>query len=213
MDAKNYSAEEERINFLTHAFGSILSIFGFINFFVVGYGKGNLKDFIGLLVFGISLFLLYFFSALYHFVKKPETKQFFRKLDHSAIFILIAGSYTPLMLMTLHPALGVSMIIICWILAAVGILSEFYPIFKSRKWAIVLYLVMGWMAVFVIKPIIESVSLLNLVLIVAGGVIYTLGVIFYVRRKMYHNHGIWHFFVLGGSICHYFAFLGIFING
>ena len=212
MDAKNYTISEERINFLTHAFGSLLSLFGIINFILVGYDKGQMKDFIGLLVFGVSLFLLYSFSALYHFVQEPVKKAFLRKLDHSAIFILIAGSYTPLMLMTLRPTLGISIIVINWLLALIGILSEFYCLFSSRKWTLGLYILMGWMAVFVIKPIIADISLLNLLLIIAGGLIYTLGVIFYVRKKMYHNHGIWHFFVLGGSICHYFAIFNIFIN-
>ena len=116
------------------------------------------------------------------------------------------------MLMTLKPVLGISLIILNWLLALVGILSEFYPIFKSRKWAIVLYVVMGWMAIFVIKPIFDSVSLANLLLIIIGGIVYTVGIIFYVRRTMYHNHGIWHLFVLGGSACHYFAILSIYLT-
>lgn len=212
MDAKNYTKPEEHINFLTHALGSILSLIGLLWFFIVGYGKAELKDFIGLIIFGFSLFLLYSFSALYHFLTEPQKKQFFRKFDHSAIFILIAGSYTPLMLMTLKPTLGVTIISINWILALLGILSEFFPIFKSRKWSIVLYVIMGWMAIFVIKPMIENISLLNLMLIVVGGVTYTVGILFYVRKTMYHNHGIWHLFVLTGSICHYFAILNIFLS-
>lgn len=212
MDAKNYSQSEERINFQTHALGSLLSLLGLINFFIVGYGRGELRYFIGLIIFGFSLLSLYCFSALYHFAKEPQRKLFFRKLDHSAIFILIAGSYTPLMLMTLKPVLGISLIILNWLLALLGILSEFYPIFKSRKWSIALYIIMGWMAIFVIKPIFDSVSLANLLLIIIGGLAYTVGIIFYVRKTMYHNHGIWHIFVLAGSACHYFAILSIFLN-
>lgn len=212
MDAKNYSNSEEKINFLTHAAGSILSLMGLIGFVFVGYGKGNLGCFIGLIIFGLSLLLLYSFSASYHFITEGQKKLFFRKLDHSAIFILIAGSYTPLMLMTLKPVLGISLIILNWLFAFLGILSEFYPIFKSRNWSIALYIIMGWMAIFVIKPIFESVSLASLLLILIGGIAYTVGIIFYVKKTMYHNHGIWHLFVLAGSACHYFAILNIFLS-
>ncbi len=212
MDSKKYSDSEETVNFITHGLGSLLSLIGLIVFIIIGAGAGDTKDFVGLIVFGLSLLFLYSFSTLYHFSKAPSRKLFFQKLDHSAIFILIAGSYTPLMLMTLKPSLGISIIVVNWILAFWGIFSEFFEIFKTRKWSIILYVVMGWMAVFVIKPMIEVISIVNLILIVAGGLIYTIGIFFYIKRKMYHNHGIWHIFVLAGSACHYFAILGIFLS-
>ena len=212
MDSKKYTSAEEKFNFITHGLGIFLSLAGLVVFFFLGSTRGTTKDLAGLFVFGLSLTLLYSFSALYHFTKEPLRKQFFQKLDHSAIFILIAGSYTPLMIMTLKPSLGISIISINWVFAVVGIFSEFFSVFKTRKWTIVLYVIMGWMAVFVIKPLIENVSLVSLILIVVGGVVYTVGIIFYVKRTIYHNHGIWHLFVLAGSTCHYFAILNIFLS-
>lgn len=171
MDAKRYTVPEEQANFITHALGSVLSLAGLVYFIFAGWDSGSTKDFLSLIVFGISLLLLYSFSTLYHFTKNPSRKQFFQKLDHSAIFILISGSYTPLMLMTLKSLLGISFILVVWVLALLGIFAEFFPIFKSRKWSISLYVIMGWMAVFVMKPLIESVSIATLMLIIAGGVV------------------------------------------
>jgi hemolysin III len=212
MVQKRYTLKEEIANTISHGLGALLSLIGLIIYIDLAAKHGNREDIISLTVFGISLILLYSISALYHGIKEPSAKQFFQKLDHSAIFLLIAGTYTPLILLSLNGILCWSILSAIWILALIGIISEVLHFFKSRAWSIVLYIVMGWLAIIVIKRIAENIPLESLLLLISGGLFYTIGIIFYIRKKNIYNHAIWHIFVLLGSLSHYLCILTIFLN-
>ena len=159
------------------------------------------------LVFGIALILMYGASTLYHAILSPNVKAILRQLDHCAIYILIAGTYTPVSLLGIKGEWGWILFGASWSIALFGIcLKVFYPR-RFERLSLVLYTLLGWMVIVAIKPLINSVDVLPLSLLVAGGVVYTAGILFYVWEKLYLNHAIWHFFVLTGSILHFFVVL------
>jgi hemolysin III len=159
-------------------------------------------------VFGFSLYCasliaLYSFSTLYHSTRGPR-KALYRQLDHFAIYLLIAGTYTPFLLVTLREAGGWWIFALIWSLAALGVILELVPKVSRRMWAIAVYLLMGWLAVFLVKPLNAALPEGGFELLLAGGVAYTAGIVFYVLdKKVSHFHGIWHLFVLTGSVCHF----------
>jgi hemolysin III len=160
-------------------------------------------------VFGVSLVLLYLSSALYHCFTSLRWKARFQSLDHACIYLLIAGSYTPITLITLRGALGGWLFGIIWAMALAGVLIKLLWNGKKDHWiSTALYLVMGWLVVFAIGPLTRALPLAGLCWLVAGGLSYTLGIIFYAWRRLPFNHAIWHLFVLGGSVCHVVAIAG-----
>jgi len=164
------------------------------------------------LVFGLSLMVMYGASTLYHAIRIPNIKAILRQIDHCAIYILIAGTYTPISLIAIQGTIGWILFGVAWSIAAVGItLKISYPQ-RFTKLSLGLYALMGWMVVFAIEPLIERLSLLPLSLLLAGGITYTIGIIFYVWKSLAYNHTIWHFFVLGGSIFHFFVVLLLILN-
>lgn len=171
--------------------------------------QGDWRHMIGFFVFGLTMVFLYAASTLYHATCRPSVKKWFRKMDHCAIFLLIAGTYTPFTLVCLEGPLGWSLFGIVWGLAASGILLEFTTTTRNRKLALAIYLVMGWIGVVALRKLLESLSPQGLTLLFLGGLFYTAGVVFYVWKKLPHHHGIWHLFVLGGSALHYFSVLTI----
>ena len=194
----------EPVNGLTHLGGAIAAFFGLIALLVVGWG-GAAKV-VSLLVYGLSLIALFSASAAYHMAKvEPAALQTLRKFDHSAIFLLIAGTYTPVALVTIGGALGWTMFGLTWGLAAVGTVCEVVPWRYGRAVALVLYVVMGWLAIGAVSRVFEGLGTTGGVLIVVGGALYTVGIVFYAWRSLPHSHGIWHLFVLGGSACHFAA--------
>lgn len=198
---------EELASVITHAIAALMSVVGLVVMIFVSDGVA--LNVISASVFGSCLILLYSSSAIYHAVSNHKTKSFFQILDHACIYLLIAGSYTPLTLVAMQGAWGWSIFGIVWFCALAGVLLK--TCFKGKKdskLSTALYLIMGWMIVIAIKPVMASIDPAGLAWIVAGGVTYSLGVIFYAWEKLIFNHAIWHLFVLGGSACHVIAYVG-----
>ena len=202
--ALRYSVGEELANSLTHGFGLLLSIAGLFGLMFVA---GGMRETASCLVYGITLIFVYATSTLYHGVHRADAKQFLRTLDHVAIFLLIAGTYTPFVLIALRGAWGWSLFGVVWTLAAVGAVFELSPLRRMRGVMIALYIGMGWVGLIAIKPLVAALPTPGLWLLFGGGVSYTFGVLFYVWRGLRYHHAIWHLFVLGGSLLQYFAVL------
>ncbi|NQD37840.1 hemolysin III family protein [Permianibacter sp. IMCC34836] len=202
-----YSSSEELANAITHGLGIVLSIaaLAILTGFASAYGEA--RHVIGVSVFGASLVLLYTASTLYHSIPSPRAKEVLRALDHSFIFVLIAGTYTPFCLVTLQGVWGWGLFAFVWSLAVIGIICRLWLGRKSGTASVIVYLLMGWSIVPAFKPLMASISSLGLWLMVAGGIAYTGGVVFYVWRKLTYHHAIWHLFVLAGSMLHFFAIL------
>lgn len=206
-DLKSYSNREEIVHTIIHGIGLILSIAGLTVLVAFSSLNGDVWHIVSTSVFGSTLIILYTASTLYHGIPIPKAKAVFKKIDHSAIYLLIAGTYTPFLLVNLRGVWGWSLFALVWIIAVVGILLEVFRKNRFKKLSIALYLGLGWLVVAAIKPMFDSVASGGLILLLIGGLFYSLGVIFYVRKKMLYHHAIWHAFVLAGSICHYFAIL------
>ncbi|GAB3370980.1 hemolysin III family protein [Spongiibacter taiwanensis] len=195
----------ERLNSLTHLLGAIAAIIGGVALVIPALTEGDVWKGVSFAVYSASLFLLYLFSTLYHSTRGPR-KALFRQLDHLAIYLLIAGTYTPFLLVSLRGSLGWWMFGTIWGLAAVGMIVESFPKSHRRLWAIIIYLLMGWLSLVLIKPLIAALPEGGFTLLLAGGLAYTFGIIFYVLdKKVRHFHGIWHLMVLLGSVCHFFT--------
>ena len=195
----------ERFNCYSHLAGALLALTGSIVLIVLGSLTGNVWKIVSFAIYGATLVLLYSFSTLYHSTR-GHLKQVFRKLDHTSIYLLIAGTYTPFTLVSLRGPWGWSLFGAIWTLAIAGIAQEFWLGKGARKLSLAIYLLMGWLAVIATFPLIDALSLNGFAWIAAGGVVYTAGVAFYVYDdKFTHWHGIWHLFVLGGSSLHYLA--------
>ncbi len=202
------SLREELANAVTHGIGLVLSLIGLPILILVALDRGERAMVIGASVFGATLIALYAASTLYHAIPHPTIKQRLRVVDHAAIYLLIAGTYTPFTLGVLRGTWGWTLFGIVWTLAALGVL--FKVVFGSgamAKLSTAIYVAMGWVIIIAIKPLMASMEYAGLMLLVAGGLCYTGGVIFYVDRRRAWTHPVWHLFVMGGSICHYFAVL------
>lgn len=198
---------DEWANYLTHGLGFILSMVGMITLLISPIQNGDLLKMINLGIFGFSLVLLYAASTAYHFVKNPLMKQRLRTLDHCAIYLLIAGSYTPFTMLVLGGTWGWTLFSIVWGLAFLGIISKIYFGHRFKLLSTSIYLFMGWLAIIAAEPFIRLFHIEGIFLIAAGGLSYTGGVIFFVMDHRRFFHSIWHLFVMGGSACHYFAVL------
>lgn len=200
-----YSFAEELANSISHGVGILLGIVGLA--VLVGFAAvyGGAKHIVGVSVFGLSMILLYTASTLYHSVTHLKVKDILRTLDHSAIYLLIAGTYTPFCLVNLEGAWGWGIFAAIWTLAIIGIVSRVWLGRKSSKVSVAIYLLMGWFIVIAFKPLLANISSLALIFLIAGGISYTAGVVFYVWRRLPFHHAIWHLFVLGGTVLHFFA--------
>ena len=197
----------ERFNGISHLIGAALALAGMVVLVVLASLQGDLWKIVSFSIYGASLFLLYTLSTLYHSLR-GRAKQIFRKLDHVAIYLLIAGTYTPFTLVTLRGAWGWTLFGIIWSLAIVGIIVDSLHKEGSRVIQMVIYLLMGWLILVAMYPLVQALPKGGLALLVLGGVFYTSGMIFYaLDDRMNHAHGIWHLFVLAGSISHYLAVL------
>lgn len=194
--------KQEILNTLSHGMGIVLGVVGLI-FLLVKNNNSNIYSTLSIWTFGLSLIILYTSSTIYHFFVNENWKRKARVLDHMSIFLLIAGTYTPICLITLEKSSGWTLFTIVWTIAALGIIMKIFLTGKVDKLSLLLYLVMGWLLVFDIKNIANSMTSQALLFLVLGGVMYTLGTIFYARDKMPYAHFIWHLFVLGGSASHY----------
>jgi hemolysin III len=197
----------ERFNSISHLVGAALALAGLVVLVVFAALQGDPWKIVSFSIYGASLFLLYTLSTLYHSLR-GRAKQIFMKLDHVAIYLLIAGSYTPLTLVTLRGAWGWTLFVIIWGLAIVGIIVDSLHKDGSRTIQLIIYLLMGWLILVAMYPLIQAMPNGGLLLLVLGGVFYTSGIIFYaIDERMKHAHGIWHLFVLAGSISHFLAML------
>lgn len=198
---------EEIGNASTHAIGAILSIVAIILLALFAAHQNDNVKLISGIVFGGTLFLMYTSSTVYHSISNPKAKHLFRILDHASIYLLIAGSYTPFVLVTLKGSLGWAMFTIIWSLAFAGVLFKLFFVHKFELLSTLIYLLMGWMALVVVKPLYQLLPIGGLAYIVAGGLFYSIGVIFFIWERLKFSHVLWHLFVLAGSICHFLAVL------
>lgn len=194
----------ERFNVITHLIGTIAALVGVAALVVVAARHGDPWKIVSCAIYGGTLLFLYGSSTLYHHAD-GDVKNSLRKFDHNAIFFLIAGSYTPITLVTLRGVWGWSLFAAVWTLAALGIVLEFYPLKGPRIVPVIIYLLMGWLVIFALKPLLLVLPRSGFLWLLAGGICYTGGVAFFAfDSKVRHFHGVWHLFVLAGSICHYF---------
>ena len=198
----------EKLNAVTHLVGAVLALAGSVLLIVLAALANDPWKVVGVSIYGATLVLLYTFSALYHSVRGPA-KNLLRKFDHHSIYYLIAGSYTPFCLVTLRGAWGWSLLGVVWGLAALGSAQELRPARGERVLSVVIYVVMGWVALAALVPLLRALGPAGFAWIAAGGLLYTIGIIFFVLdTRLRHGHGIWHLFVLAGSAAHYVAILG-----
>lgn len=204
-NVEGYTSGEEWANIVTHGIGFLLSVTGSVVLLDRALQSGNGWHLASYLVFGISLVLLYSSSVLYHAMNGSRTKRILRKIDHSAIYVLIAGTYTPFLLTNLRGQTGWIMFLIVWVFAITGIILKIMTEIKSKWISAIIYLIMGWLAVFIYRSMLDNLPEISLVYLGAGGFAYTTGVIFYVWKKLPFHHAIWHMFVMAGSLCHYYS--------
>jgi hemolysin III len=195
----------ERLNSITHLLGSVLAFIGLIVLVVRAALVGDPWKIVSFSIYGATLVLLYTSSSLYHSIQ-GASKKLFQKFDHSAIYLLIAGSYTPFTLVTLRGAWGWSLFGVVWGLAIIGILQDL--LFAKRRGilSVAIYLIMGWIAIVAVRPLSHALPGSGMIWLVTGGLFYTVGIVFYaLDKKIVYSHGVWHLFVLAGSVCHYFS--------
>jgi len=202
-----YSSREELANSITHGIGILFSIaaLGVLTAFASVFG--SVWHIVSCSIYGATMILLYSASTLYHSIPGQKAKTVFRILDHSAIFLLIAGTYTPLTLVSLRGPLGWSIFGFIWTFTVVGILFEIFLPKKLRFITLCLYIAMGWTIVIAVKPMLSTVAPGGLWLLLTGGICYSLGIPFYIKKSIPFNHAIWHLFVLGGTIFQFFSIL------
>ena len=201
------SVGEEIANAVTHGLGLLLAIAGLILLVVRMSVQNDLIGLASVAIYGTTLVTLYLASTLYHSVKAPEIKRLMRVFDHTAIYLLIAGTYTPLTLIVLRDSWGWALFAAVWTLAIVGVTYKLFAFGRFQRLSLALYLGMGWLAILAISPLMKALDPAGIALIGAGGLAYTLGVVFYVLQRRRYFHAIWHLFVMGGSILHYLAVL------
>ena len=200
---KYYSPIEEKINIISHAVGFILSIIALVLLVRHATRHGDVWHIVSFSIFGASLIILYAASSFYHSAKKSELRNRLNIIDHASIYVLIAGTYTPFTLVTLKGTIGWVIFGISWGLALTGIILKLFFTGKYNLMSTIMYVLMGWVIVFAIKPLINNLPLEGLLWLVAGGISYTIGAILYGIKKIKFNHAIFHMFVLMGSFCHF----------
>lgn len=201
----DYPNIEEILHSITHGIGVLLSIVGLVFLILRAVALGTTWHLVSFIVYGVSLIILYLASATYHGTPVGPLKNALHKFDRSAIYVLIAGTYTPFLLNNLRGPWGWSLLGIIWGLTIFGLCISLGLIPKLKRIVVGLYVAMGWLIIVAIPQVILKVETVSLVLIIVGGLSYTIGVIFYLWRRLPYNHTIWHLFVLGGSISHYFS--------
>ncbi|WP_439127819.1 PAQR family membrane homeostasis protein TrhA [Polaribacter sp.] len=201
----NYSATEEKLNIWSHAFGLLLSIVAFPFLVIKAFQFSGFFKPLSFIIYGVSLIILYTASTFYHAAKNPKKRRRLNIFDHAAIYVLIAGSYTPFCLVALDSYLGAYMVIFVWLFALVGIILKLFFTGKYNIISTAMYLLMGWQVVFFIKPLMKSLSTYSLNLLFLGGLFYSVGAILYMIKKLPYNHAIFHLFVLLGSFSHFLS--------
>ena len=193
---------DEQLNTLSHGVGAVLGVVGLILLLI--YREPNIQETFCVMVYGISTIVLFSASTFYHAVKNKRLKHYFRILDHVSIYLLIAGTYTPVTLLTLSGSRGWLLFWLVWGIAVLGIILKLFFTGRFEIFSTALYLVMGWLIVFDFSFLVKTMATNGLLLLFSGGLFYTVGIVFYVVRKIPYHHLIWHSFVLAGAICHFF---------
>lgn len=207
VKSEEFSALEERLHSISHGVGALLSVVGAVVLLVMASIAAQVDPWklTSLGLYGMTLVLLYTASTLYHGIPHRLWKQRFQLLDHCAIYLLIAGTYTPFLLVNMRGPTGWALFAAVWSLALIGITCKLLWPQRLSMFRVVIYLLMGWMILLASEEMAAKLSVTGIALLAAGGITYTVGVIFYAVRAIPYNHAIWHLFVVGGSICHYFA--------
>ncbi len=195
---------EERLNTWSHALGALLGIAGLVLLILSALQVKLPWSLFSVIVYGISIIVLFSASAFYHAVKGEKRKHYFRIVDHISIYMLIAGTYTPVLLIALPDSLGWLLFWVVWGIAAFGVVLKLFFTGKFEVFSTLLYLVMGWLIVFDFSSVSTALGSNGVLLLFAGGLFYTIGIVFYAVERIPYNHVIWHLFVLGGAICHFF---------
>ncbi|MGD0277062.1 MAG: hemolysin III family protein [Syntrophales bacterium] len=203
----SYTYVEEIANSITHGVGALMSVACLTLLVVFASFYGTASHVVGCTIFGSTMVLLYTASTLYHSLQIPRIKSIFKVIDHACVYLLIAGSYTPFALVTLKGGWGYTILIMIWALAVLCIVFKIFSTHRFKSVTLISYVFMGWLVVAAIKPLIEHLPVGGLILLMSGGMAYTLGLIFYTWKKLPYSHTVWHLFVLCGSICHFFAVL------
>ena len=202
-----FSKEEEISNSITHGIGVILSIAALVILIVFASLYGNVWHVVSFTLFGATMLLLYTSSTLLHALKPGQAKDFFEIMDHSSIYFFIAGSYTPFLFVAVQSATGWTLFGIVWGLAIAGTIFKSFFVKKFLFTSTLLYVVMGWLIVFVWNDLVAAIHPTSLILLIIGGLLYTVGAIFYIWKLFKHHHAVWHVFVLSATVCHFFAVL------
>ena len=205
----NQTVMEEIANSITHGLGFGLSVAGLTILVVLASMEGDPWRITSFAIYGSSLTILYLVSTLYHSLTHSRTKAIFRRLDHSAIYLLIAGTYTPVILISLRTTWVLYLLPIVWTMAIIGIYIKVFYIHRYERLSLAFYIVMGWMAIIAVKPLFNAIPIESFIWIIIGGACYTSGVVFYAWSRLPFNHTIWHGFVLIGSISHFIGMLYI----
>ncbi len=205
MEVARYHQLEEKSHAISHAIGALLSVIGTLLLIQKSFELPDVAQSIAAIAFGVSLILLYSCSACYHACTHAKHKARWRKLDHAAIYVLIAGSYTPFTMISMRDSWGFYLVLVIWAIAIAGVVLEFVAHLKFKRLSLVLYLVMGWLVMVAIGPLTTHVPADGLWWLIVGGLFYSGGVIFYVMRKLRYHHLIWHLFVMAGSTSHFIA--------
>lgn len=199
---RGYSRQEEWINSITHGLGFIAAIVGLI--FMLLRADHTLAV-TSSAIYGSTLILMFLSSTLYHSVRHHNLKSLLKLFDHSAIYLLIAGTYTPLLLISIGGILGITMTVVVWVLAIAGVVFKLLARHRFPKVSVMTYLLMGWIALGLIYPLYVALPGAGLWLLVSGGLCFSIGVLFYVAKQLKYTHAVWHLFVIGGCSCHYFS--------
>lgn len=202
-----YDWKEELANAITHGIGFLLSIPALVVLIIFAAQKNNPVYMVSFIIFGTTMLLLYLFSTMLHSFKPSKARKVFAVLDHSAIYLLIAGTYTPLVLISINGAFGWTLFGIIWGLALLGITFKCFMIHRFRILSTLFYILMGWLVIIAIKPLYASLTGTGFGLLLTGGILYTIGAIFYIWRRLPYSHAIWHLFVIGGNAFMYFCVL------
>lgn len=207
FQSRKQTLGEEIANSITHGIGAVLSIAALVILVVFAAKYGDVWRVVSFSIYGSTLFILYLVSTLYHSLTNKRVKNFFEILDHSSIFLLIAGTYTPVTLVPMRGPWGWTMFGLIWAMAIIGIIMKIFLIGKYKVFSLLVYLSMGWLIIIVFKPMLQMVPQGLIIWLFIGGISYTLGIIFYLFKNIPYFHFIWHLFVLGGSISHFFGIL------
>ncbi|MFV0488069.1 MAG: PAQR family membrane homeostasis protein TrhA [Vibrio fluvialis] len=206
MSNTAYSVKEEVANAISHGVGLILGIVGLVLLLVKAVDhRADALTIVSMSIYGGSMIALFLASTLYHAIPHQNAKRWLKTFDHCAIYLLIAGSYTPFLLVSLRTPLAFGLMIVIWSIALIGIIMKIAFVYRFKRLSLVTYLTMGWLSLIVIYQLARNLDVGGLTLLAAGGVVYSLGVIFYVAKRIPYNHAIWHAFVLAGCACHFLA--------